>query len=213
MKTSRLFLPMAMLLLTGSSTPAACCSTNTAPSCHSRAADQSVAYTDKSIYHSETTWTSDTGKRLPLGALAGQPQVVTIFFANCRYACPMIVNDMKRIAAALPAGVRQRVGFTLASFDTENDTPTKLAAFRQIRGLPATNWTLLHGANDDVLELAALLGVKYKRDADGQFSHSNVITVLNAEGEIVHQQFGLNQDPTETVRHLEALLATPTAKR
>ena len=131
-----------------------------------------------------------------------------MFFANCRYACPIIVNDLKRIESALAKDARIRVGFTLASFDTEHDTPAQLATFRKLRQLPESNWTLLHGAADDVLELAALLGVKYKRDADGQFSHSNVITVLNAKGEIVHQQFGLNQDIKETVRQLEQLLAS-----
>jgi len=58
-----------------------------------------------------------------------------------------------------------------------------------------------------VLELALLLGLKFKADANGQFSHSNVITILNAQGEIIHQQTGLNQDIRETVRILQQLPA------
>ena len=57
---------------------------------------------------------------------------------------------------------------------------------RQTHALSAESWTLLHGEPDDVLELAALLGLKFKEDANGQFAHSNVITILNAQGEIVH---------------------------
>ena len=45
-----------------------------------------------------------------------------------------------------------------------------------------------------------LLGVKYKQDANGNFSHSNLITVLNAGGEIVHQRTGLQGDVAEMVR-------------
>lgn len=90
--------------------------------------------------------------------------------------------------------------------DPRRDTPEALANFRTLRGLPADTWTLLHGAPDDILELAALLGVKYKEEANGQFAHSNVITVLNAEGEKVHQLVGLGQDITPTVRLLENLL-------
>ena len=59
---------------------------------------------------------------------------------------------------------------------------------------------------DDVLELAALLGVKYKRDARGQFAHSNVITVLDANGEIVSQQIGLNGDAAPTATAVQKLL-------
>ena len=51
----------------------------------------------------------------------------------------------------------------------------------------ASNWTLLRGAPNDVLELAALLGVKFKKDLGGQFAHSNIITVLDANGEVVLQ--------------------------
>lgn len=80
-----------------------------------------------------------------------------------------------------------------------------MADYRRTRQLPADRWSLLCGQPDDVLELAALLGVRYKEDANGQFMHSNVISILNAQGEIVYQQIGLNQDITETVRILENL--------
>ena len=38
--------------------------------------------------------------------------------------------------------------------------------------------------------------------------HSALITILNAKGEIVHQQVGLNQDIQETVRLLGELVKT-----
>jgi hypothetical protein len=55
----------------------------------------------------------------------------------------------------------------------------------------------------------AALGVRYKQDARGQFAHSNVITILNAAGEIVHQQAGLSQDSQENVRVLAGLVDNP----
>ena len=51
----------------------------------------------------------------------------------------------------------------------------------------------MHGEPNDVLELAALLGLKFNQDVNGQFAHSDVITILNAQGEIAHQQIGLNR--------------------
>jgi protein SCO1 len=80
----------------------------------------------------------------------------------------------------------------LVSFDTERDTPAALHQYRLQHDLAAERWTLLHGSNDDVLELAALLGVKFKKDAQGQFMHSNVLTILNSQGEIAFQETGLN---------------------
>jgi len=164
-------------------------------------------YTDKSLYQVESKWTTDAGAAITLATLKGKPQVVAMFFANCTYACPLIVNDMKQIEAALPANWRTNVGFALVSFDTQRDTVAALAEYRRTRALPAERWTLLRGEAEDVRELAALLGVRYRQDATGQFSHSNIITVLDAEGEIVYQQVGLNQDVRETVHRLEKLIA------
>ena len=46
-----------------------------------------------------------------------------------------------------------------------------------------------------VRELAALLGVNYAEDSRGQFAHTNLFTLLNADGEIAFQHTGLKQDP------------------
>ena len=169
--------------------------------------EASATFTDKSLYQTESQWATDQGKHIKLGELVGRPQIVAMFFANCQFACPIMVNDMKRIEATLTPELRARIGFTLVSFDAKRDTPEALAAYRLTHALPADNWTLLQGEPDDVLELAALLGLKFKEGANGQFAHSNVITILNAQGEIVHQQIGLNQDIKKTVRILRQLAA------
>jgi len=175
------------------------------PSCCA-AAEALAPFTDNSLYQTESTWITDQGKQIKLGKRGGRPQLIAMFFANCQFACPIIVNDLKRIESALPPELRARVGFTLVSFDTKRDTPAALADYRLTRGLAAENWTLLHGEPDDVLELAALLGVKFKEAAHGQFAHSNVITILNAQGEIIYQLIGLNQDIQEAVRLLRQLM-------
>lgn len=171
-----------------------CCATNVEPA---------GAFTDKSLYQLDSVWTNDAGQPVKFGKLQGRVQVVVMFFGSCTYACPIIVHDMKRIEAALPAKTRVNTGFTLITIDPERDTPEALHSYRATHKLPADRWTLLHGTPDDTLELAALLGVKFKREASGQFAHSNVITVLNGQGEIIHQQVGLNQEIRQTVEAIE----------
>ena len=184
---------------------AGCSTTSTTPSCCPNEVTAQNPVSDRSLFQLDSSWTNDQSAGLKLGALGGRPLVVTMFFAKCEYACPVLVHDMKKVQAALSEDARGRVGFVLVSFDAERDTPSALAEYRKIHELPA-NWTLLRGAPDDVLELAALLGVKFKKDARGQFAHSNMLTVLNSGGEVVHQQIGLNQAPDETVKQLAQLL-------
>jgi protein SCO1/2 len=182
-----------------------CSTVSETPACCAKPADSAPPLSDRSLFQLDSSWTNDQSASLKLGALGGRPLVITMFFAKCEYACPVLVHDMKKVQAALPPEVRGKIGFVLVSFDTERDTPAALADYRKIHELPA-NWTLLRGAPDDVLELAALLGVKFKKDVRGQFAHSNILTVLNTGGEVTHQQIGLNQPPDETVKQLVQLL-------
>lgn len=163
--------------------------------------------TDTSLYQLDSQWTSDVGKVVKLGVLRGRPQVVGMFFTHCEYACPILVEDMRRIERALPEALRTRVDFLLVSFDSERDTPETLRAFREKRKLTPARWTLLRGREDDVRELAALLGINYQRDGRGQFAHTNVLHLLNAEGEVVAQQAGLNNDGRQIVAAIERLFA------
>jgi len=162
--------------------------------------------TERSLYQLESRWTSDLGKTVRLGVFRGRPVVLALFFTQCEFACPIIVHDMQRVAAAVPEPLRGKVDFVLVSLDTERDTVEALRAYRERQKLPPANWLLLRGTADDVRELAALLGVTFQKDARGQFAHSNLITVLNPEGEVAHQLVGLNQPVADTARIIERLL-------
>ncbi|HVU27137.1 MAG TPA: SCO family protein [Verrucomicrobiae bacterium] len=162
-------------------------------------------FTDQSLYQVESVWTTDAQKQIKLGALAGKPQVVLMFYSRCTTACPILENELRQIEAALPPETRAKTGFTLISFDSERDTPAALAEYRKVWNLPE-NWTLLSGQPDDVLELAALLGIQFKKSSDGEIAHSNVITLLNAQGEIVFRQTGLNAGADEMVRRIEQIV-------
>lgn len=199
---SHSLIALAALLTLTKALPVEPASTNKCACCL-KANLPAAAFTDSSIYQVESTWTDDNGKETRLAAFKGQVQVIAMFFSSCEYACPALVHDIRKIEAALPQSLWGKVRFTLVSFDTDRDTPAVLHAYRERVSLPAQNWTLLRGKADDVLELSALLGVKFKKDARGQFAHSNIITVLNPEGEIIHQQIGLNQDVTASVAAVE----------
>jgi protein SCO1/2 len=210
-RITRCLLPLVVVALAGACTTTtpwgesasagqrSCCTSNLAPA---------ATFTDNSLYQLDSTWTNDSGRSLKLGQLQGRVQVVAMFFASCTYACPIIVHDMNRIEAALPETVRARVGFTLITIDPGRDTPEALHAYRGVHQLPADRWTFLQSGPDNTLELAALLGVKFKREASGQFAHSNLITILNQQGEIIHQLAGLNQDISETARRIAGAVAS-----
>ena len=201
-----LFLLLAARLALGAEAPTQLTAAPACPHCQEGAAavaTAGAAFSKESIYQIDARFTDDSGRSFTLGELRGRPVVLDLFFASCGYACPLLVSDMQAIRAKLPAGIRDRAAFVLVSFDVARDTPAALAQYRAQRSLDG-QWTLLHGDDQAVRELAALLGVKYREEADGTFSHSNIITILNEQGEIVHQRYGLKGGLDETAAALAA---------
>lgn len=158
----------------------------------------------RSLYQLDAKWTDDAGGTVSLASFRGQPVILAMFFASCEYACPVLVSDIQRLRTQLPPADAARTRVVLVTFDTERDTPAALRAFRERSGLDA-NWTLLRGEDTAVQELAMLLGVKFRREARGQFAHSNLFALLNADGEIAHQTQGLMGDVSPAARVLAAL--------
>ena len=164
------------------------------------------AASDFSLYHLDAPWTDQNGEERRLASLAGRVQVVAMVYTTCAHACPRILADMKRIEASLPEASRDHVGFVIVTIDPERDTPEQLARYASDVRLDPARWTLLTAPDNTVLELAVLLGVEYRRISETDFSHTNVITVLDQAGEIAHRQLGLGAEPDTTLARIDRLL-------
>lgn len=160
---------------------------------------------DQSLYLLESKWTSDFGKSVPLSQFRGRIQILGMFFSQCEYACPILLGHIKKVEAALPEHLKGNVDFLLISFDSARDSVKVLADYRVKNQLSPDHWTLLRGEEDDVRELAALLGINYQRDVRGQFAHTNLITILNPEGEVAFQQTGLDSATEQIIAALQKI--------
>jgi protein SCO1/2 len=141
----------------------------------------------RSVYQIGGQWTGDNGLATELTQFRGHPVVIAMFFTRCAYACPLTVAAMQQIRAAMPAAVREKTAFVLVSFDSGGDGPTVLHDYRMKYHLESPGWTLLNGPADDVRALAMVLGVQYAQTGAGQFAHSNLISVLDPEGQVAFQ--------------------------
>ena len=156
-------------------------------------------FTATSLYQLSSTWITATEQPLHLGDLQGKARVLVMHYTSCEYACPILISILKNIEGALEPAVRDSMGFVAVTFDPAHDTPAVLRAYSTRMALDPAHWTLLRGAPEDTLELAVLLGVKYRKDPHGGFAHSNLITVLNKHGDIVHRHIGLQQSVADTI--------------
>ena len=161
---------------------------------------------DTSIYLLESEWQDQNAVVRPLSNSRGTVQIAAMIFTNCSYACPRTLADLRAVDAAIPPAQRDRVHFLLMSFDDERDQPEVLKAYAEREGLDPARWTLLHGESDAVREVAAVLGISYRKTETGDFAHSNVLTVLDRDGNIAHQERGLGADLAVTAAAVAELL-------
>lgn len=150
-----------------------------------------------SIYQLGHHLTDQGGAARTLGDSRGHPVLIAMIFTHCSYACPAIVADVQRVVTA--AGDPPDLRVLLVSMDHKRDLPATLAVFAKEHDLPSSRYALLHGDQDAVAEVAAVLGVRYAEVEGGDFSHSNRITLLDRDGVIVHRHDGLGEDLTALV--------------
>ena len=204
MKTLRLLAPLFACALPALVHGAACCSGGDETPAPATATSPLPA---RSLFNLDAHWTTDAGGELALARLRGETLVVAMIFTHCEYACPMLVHDLRKLREQLPPASRERVRFVLVTLDPERDTPAVLKTYRDAQALDE-RWTLLRGGDLETKTLAMLLGVQFRREANGQFGHSNLLTVLSPDGEIIHQRNGLK---TPLTAMTDAILRSTTA--
>lgn len=157
----------------------------------------------ESIYMLKDSFETQDHQQIILASFAGKPTIVGMIFTHCGYACPRLTADIQGIEQKLGKD-KGKVNFLLVSFDSERDTPEQLKQFANTARLDK-EWTLLHGDEEAVRTLSVLLDVQFEKDADGNFSHSNVISVLDQQGVISFREEGLEEDPQAIIEHLRSL--------
>jgi protein SCO1/2 len=161
---------------------------------HMNSDSETPKISGESIYNLKSMWTDQNGKSIKLSDLRGKKLILAMAYTSCQNACPIIVEDMKKIESKI-GGSKDTV-LALFSFDTEKDTPKKLKEYAEKKRL-SDRWILLNGSKKSVRELAAVLGIKYTKLPSGDFDHSNIINLIDKEGIIRFQQVGLNKEPEE----------------
>jgi protein SCO1/2 len=134
-----------------------------------------------SIYDLDVTLTTSTGATAKLDISRGHPVIISMFYGSCTVACPLLMAEVKQTVEELPPAVRQDVRVVLVSFDAARDTPEALAKLVRDRKLD-DHFTVAAASDADARALAAVLGFKYRRMADGNFAHGSTILALDREG-------------------------------
>lgn len=152
-----------------------------------------------SVYNLPSVWTAQDGRQLELKDLRGNVLVMVMIYTQCKAACPRLVADMRNLEKQFSPEELEKLRFVLVSIDPDYDTPERMKAFAKENQMEEEHWLFLRGTEETTREFAAVLAVNYKRISPIDFTHSNIISVFDEEGVLVHQREGLGVDNGETL--------------
>lgn len=198
-----IFLLSIMLVFTGCNNAAKGEKKEDKTIAENKAVDLNKELPELSVYNLPATWTTQDNEQIELKDLRGNVLVMVMIYTSCKAACPRLVADMRNIEKQVPQEDLDKVKFVLVSIDPETDTPERLKKFSEENKMTDDQWLFLRGTEEDTREFAAVLAVSYKQISPIDFSHSNIISVFDEEGVLVHQQEGLGVDNTETVEAIK----------
>lgn len=163
-----------------------------------------VALPQGSLYVLGSTWTDQNGKRIVWSKSVGTPRVIALGYATCKGICPRVIADMQRIEKEVDPKTKTR--FTFVTLDPKNDGQPEMQALAERHRLDATHWDLLRGDDDDLMELAVTLGVRFNRLPNGvDFAHSYLIVVIGPDGRILNKWGDPKDGPEASIKALKAL--------
>ncbi len=152
------------------------------------------------------TLTSQDGKSVALADLRGKVLAVTFIYTGCPDICPMVTQKMVDVQNALGAEFGAKIAFVSITLDPEHDTPAVLKDYAQSWGAKPDGWMFLTGSVAAVRDVTRRYGVFFSKKEDGSVDHTQLTTLVDADGQMRVQYIGWRFDPDEFRRDLLSLV-------
>jgi len=150
--------------------------------------------------------TSQDGKPVALADLRGKVVAMTFIYTGCPDICPLLTQKMVDVQDQLGADFGAKVAFVSITLDPERDTPEVLKDYAQFWGAKPEGWSFLTGSIEAVRDVTRRYGVFFAKKEDGSVEHSQLTTLVDADGQMRVQYLGARFDPEEFRRDLMSLV-------
>ncbi|MFD1956226.1 SCO family protein [Paenibacillus thailandensis] len=129
------------------------------------------------------------GNEVSLESTNGKARIVYFYFANCPDVCPPTTFLLSQVQELLKKDgtLGKEAEIISITFDPERDTPEAIRAFAERNFADLSGgWLFLRGDDEEQsLQLAKSFGVGVIKDeATGNYGHSNIITLVDKQGQI-----------------------------
>lgn len=152
------------------------------------------------------TLTTTDGRNVRLSDFRGKPLVISLIYTSCYHICPTTTQHLAKVVRT----ARSALGpdsFTVLTigFDTPNDTPPAMRQFAQDQSMDISRWEFLSTDAATMDGLTKDLGFISYRAPHG-FDHLIQATVIDAQGKIYRQVYGMTFETPILVEPLKELV-------
>jgi protein SCO1/2 len=152
------------------------------------------------------TFLDGNGRQVTLEALRGKPVVISLIYTSCYHICPTVTTNLAKVVTiARDALGDDSFSVLTIGFDTPVDTPDRMRVFAAQRNIDIGDWYFVSADADTLQGLADDVGFSYFRTPKG-FDHIIQATLLDSEGKVYRQVYGMAPEPPALVEPLKEIL-------
>ncbi len=122
--------------------------------------------------------------------LRGKIVAVNFIYTTCSDVCPLFTVEFARLQQALRTQTQLNSFLVSITTDPEIDSPKVLKAYAQRFGADFHNWAFLTGDESRLKDVWKGFGVQVIRRGRGLVQHTNLTTLIDAQGSTQDQFFG-----------------------
>jgi protein SCO1/2 len=137
---------------------------------------------------------------------AGKPLVVSMIFTSCHHVCPTMTMHLdKAVGAAREVLGDDSFEVVTIGFDAARDTPSAMRSFAWQQDIDDDRWRFLSGSPETIQALSEDLGFVFFASPRG-FDHLNQTTIIDRNGAVYSQVYGVNFELPWLVEPLKQLV-------
>lgn len=136
----------------------------------------------------------------------GKPLIISLIYTSCHHICPTLTKYLAEVVEiAQEALGEESFAIITVGFDTAVDSPERMRLYARERNIDTSNWDFLSGDKETIEAFSKDLGFIFFASAKG-FDHLSQVSLLDAEGKVYRQIYGVKYDPPQLVEPLKELV-------
>ena len=146
------------------------------------------------------------GQSFSLEELEGRPLVISMIYTSCHHVCPLITANLAdTVRIGRDALGEESFAVVTVGFDWREDTPERMRQYARQQGVDDAHWYFLASDAGSSVSLSEALGFQFFPSAKG-FDHLSQTTIVDKNGVIYRQVYGVDIDTQSLVEPLKELV-------